>query len=298
MELRHLRYFVVAAEECHFTRAAKRLGIAQPPLSQQIQQLEEELGFLLFHRLPRGVALTEAGESFLVDVNSVLGKLDSVINDTREIAQGKTGKLNIGFTSTAAYNDFIPYIIGKYREQHPKIVTNLYEHSSALLLKLLRNGELDVAFIRLAQGEGDDLPHDLLIDEEMRLAVQRKHRLAALHEIEMKDLANEKFVMFPRSNGPSLFEAVTQACLDAGFSMEVAQVAPQMASSISLVAAGVGVAFVPVSMSHLHANHVSYLKVKTGGPRAILHFATRSLPLPPPAVRFSTMVKQEIRKWH
>jgi len=296
MELRHLRYFVIAAEECHFTRAAKRLGIAQPPLSQQIHQLEDELGFRLFHRLPRGVTLTGAGESFLAGVRSVLDRLDVAIKDSREIAHGTSGTIHIGFTSSAAFNDFVPNIISKFRQLHPNVGTNLHEGTSMALLQMLRRGDLDAAFIRLASDEGMDLPYDPLIDEEMKLAVPMSHRLAGSDQVAMADLAAERFIMFPRANGRSLFEAITSSCRDAGYSPNIVQEAPQMATSISLVAAGVGLAFVPLSMCHLHTKHVSYLTITGGGPRAILHLATRSLPLPAPAVKFAKLVKQEIRK--
>jgi DNA-binding transcriptional LysR family regulator len=296
MELRHLRYFVVAAEECHFTRAAKRLGIAQPPLSQQIQQLENELGFLLFHRLPRGVALTGAGQRFLIGASSVLDRLDDVIKEAREIAHGTSGTIHIGFTSSAAFNGCISNLIGKYRQLYPNVVTNLHEGTSMALSQLLRSGDLDAAFIRLGPDDGRDLPYAPVIDEEMKLAVPSWHRLAAAQSVEMVELAHEQFVMFPRANGQSLFEAIISSCLNAGFSPNVVQEAPQMASSISLVAAGVGLAFVPLSMCNLHTSQISYLTIRKGGPRAVLHLATRGLPQSPSAAKFANLVKQEMTR--
>lgn len=296
MELRHLRYFVVAAEECHFTRAAQRLGIAQPPLSMQLGQLETELGFPLFHRLPRGVTLTEAGRDFLDGARAVLARLDHAIEESRQVATGAAGLVRIGFTSSAAFNDFVLRIIGLYRQQYPAVVTRLHEAPSMTLLQELRAGELDIAFIRLAPDEGRDLPIDHLMEEEVKVALPANHRLASRSSVRMAELAAEKFVLFPHTNGRSLYEAIIAACQRAGFTPDIAQEAPQMASSISLVAAGVGIAIVPQSMTHIHSGSVCFLPIEGDCPTAVLQLATRKAPLAPAAVRFRSLVMKQMKQ--
>lgn len=296
MDLRHLRYFLVAAEECHFTRAAKRLGIAQPPFSQQIQQLENELGFRLFDRMSRGVALTGAGQNFQAGVHAIFDNLNLAIESSRTISEGASGRINIGFTSSASYNDFVPFVIGAYRKLYPGVVSRLHETDSEDMLKMLRSGQLDVAFIRLAPDEAIDLPWDPLLEEDMRLAVPLGHKLGNRDSVALSELVSEQFVSIPRSNGRYLIDVIDAACSKHGFSPNIIQEAPQISTCLGLVAARIGIAFAPASMCHLHSNQVRFLKVDADGPRVALRLATRSLPVHAPATKFVQMVKQQARK--
>lgn len=151
MELRHLRYFLAVAEEGNFRRAAERVGIAQPPLSSQIKDLEEELGVRLFHRLPRGAELTEAGEAFLTEVQVIVGHLDYAKKMALRGAAGEFGWLRIGFTGSAAFNEAVPKTIRAFRREYPKVELLLAELNTVQLIEKLRNRSIDAAFIRPGQ---------------------------------------------------------------------------------------------------------------------------------------------------
>jgi DNA-binding transcriptional LysR family regulator len=261
MELRHLRYFVAVAEELHFTRAAQRLGIGQPPLSQQIQQLEQELDVQLFHRLSRGVELTEAGRTFFEDARAILRDAERAKTDVQRIARGEQGQLRVGFTASAAFNMFVPYSIRVFKERFPGMSVSLVEHSSPPLNDMLCQGQLDVAMVRPPFNARDELSVDPLIEEEMLLALPANHPLAEESTILLTALANEPFILFPRDVGPGIFDRIIAACQSAGFSPRISQHAPQMASTVNLVAAGLGIAIVPASMNHVHADSVRFREI-------------------------------------
>lgn len=286
MELRHLRYFVAAAEELHFTRAAARLGIAQPPLSQQIGQLEQEIGARLFHRGARGVTLTDAGVLFLAEARGVLQRVEHARRAAREIGRGARGSIRIGFTSAASFNPFVTSAISQYRTAFPAVEVRLEENATSLLLQQLREKRLDVAFLRQAPGQAEDLPHHFILAEEMLIAVPSGHPLAGVKKARLAAFAREPFIMFPRANGRSLYDAIIGACREAGFVPKVIQEVPQMASTINLVATGIGVTVVPASMRQLRSHGVRYLKIEGPAPTASLSLASRDPPLPTTAEYF------------
>ncbi|WP_066779474.1 LysR family transcriptional regulator [Sphingomonas sp. CCH5-D11] len=291
MELRHLRYALAIAEERHFTRAAARLGIGQPPLSQQIKLLEQELGVQLFHRLTRGVELTDAGEAFMPLAQAAVAAAEQAAQAAKRAARGEIGALTIGFTSSASFNPLVPRIIGRFRERHPDLTIRLVEQTTVRLLEAMADGGLDVAFLRPALGETDGLVTRRLPDEDLWVALPARHRLAGSASIELVDLAGDPFILYPRSNGRLLYDSIIAACRNAGFSPRIAQEAPQMASTVNLVAAGVGVALVPESMRQLHAQGVTYARIAGDGPRAQLVVAhRRDGPLPPAVRNFMSCV--------
>ncbi|HEX7742490.1 MAG TPA: LysR family transcriptional regulator [Sphingobium sp.] len=285
MELRHLRYALAIAEHRHFTRAAKALGIGQPPLSQQIKILEEELGVRLFHRLTRGVELTEAGRAFMPLAQSAVQAAEQAAAAAQRAARGEIGGLSIGFTSSASFNPIVPGIIGRFREGFPTLAISLVEQTTTRLLESLADGALDIAFLRPALGETDGLATRRLPDEDLWVALPARHRLAGAEALDLLDLAGEPFILYPRSNGRLLYDTIIAACRNAGFSPRIAQEAPQMASTVNLVAAGVGVALVPESMRQLHAQGVEYARIAGNGPKAQLVVAHRREGPMPPAVR-------------
>ena len=285
MELRHLRYALAVAEERHFTRAAARLGIGQPPLSQQIKLLEEELGVRLFHRLTRGVELTEAGKAFMPLAQASVVAAEQAASSAKRAARGEIGALSIGFTSSASFNPIVPGIIGRFRERNPDLAIRLVEQTTARLLEALHDGSLDIAFLRPTLGETDGLTSRRLADEDLWIALPARHRLAGVEQLDLVELAGDPFVLYPRANGRLLYDSVIAACRNAGFSPRIAQEAPQMASSVNLVAAGVGVALVPESMRQLHAHGVTYVPIAGDGPKAQLVVAHRREGPVPPAVR-------------
>ncbi|RKE36439.1 DNA-binding transcriptional LysR family regulator [Paraburkholderia sp. BL23I1N1] len=273
MELRHLRYFLAIAEELHFTRAAERVGIGQPPLSQQIKQLEEELGAPLFLRTARGVALTAAGEAFRPHAEAAIREAERAELAVRRVACGEQGNIHIGFTSSASFNPLVPAIISSFREVNPDVEINLVEETSSSLLTHLANTKLDIAFLRAALVERSALTTVALPDEPLWIALPARHPLAERTELRLVELASTPFILYPRRNGNLLYDTIISACRSVGFSPNVVQEAPQMASMVNFVAAGVGVALVPRSMCQLHAEGVSYARISPPAPTAMLWLA-------------------------
>jgi len=291
MELRHLRYALAIADHLHFTKAAKALGIGQPPLSQQIKALEDELGVRLFHRLTRGVELTEAGRAFMPLAQSAVQAAEQARTAAQRAARGELGGLSIGFTSSASFNPIVPGIIGRFREGFPSLAISLVEQTTTRLLESLADGTLDIAFLRPVLGETDGLATRRLPDEDLWVALPARHRLAGTGPLDLLDLAGEPFILYPRANGRLLYDTIIAACRNAGFSPRIAQEAPQMASTVNLVAAGVGVALVPESMCQLHAQGVEYARIAGNGPKAQLVVAhKRDGPMPPAVRNFMSVV--------
>lgn len=270
MDLRHLRYVIAAAEELHFTRAAHRLDIAQPALSQQIRRLEDEIGARLFHRLTRGVELTEAGRAFLPFARASLQAADQAMIVARRAARGELGRIAIGFTSSASFNPLVTAVIGRFRDAYPDLELDLHEQATSRLIESLRAGDLHLAFLRAADDELVGLRRTPLPDEPLWAALPARHRLAGQGRISLADLAGDPFILYPRANGRLLYDAIIAACGRSGFSPRIAQEAPQMASTVNLVAAGVGVALVPASMRQIKAPGVAYAQLSGTPPVAAL----------------------------
>jgi DNA-binding transcriptional LysR family regulator len=267
MELRHLRYFVAVAEEGHVTRAAARLGIQQPPLSQQIRALETELDARLFLRKPRGVELTPAGRAFFDEAKAILARVGEAVAATRRAARGESGRIGIGFTSSASFHPFVPRAIRAFRERHPLVALALEESGTTELVDALRDQAIDAAFVRSPVGESADLTIRPLLDEPMVAALPSGHKLGAgRDELPLAALAGETFVLYRRPVGPGLHDAIIAACDRAGFSPLIGQEAPRMLSTLSLVAAGLGVTLVPESMSRLEAEGVAYRALDASTP--------------------------------
>jgi DNA-binding transcriptional LysR family regulator len=259
MELRHLRYFVAVAEEGHITRAAERLGIQQPPLSQQIRALETELDAQLFWRKPRGVELTPAGRALFDEARAILARTEEAVAATKRAARGEAGRIGLGFTSSASFHPFVPRAIRAFREQNPLVALTLEESGTTELVAALRGQAIDAAFVRSPVGESADLTVRPLLDEAMVAALPSGHRLSAAGEpLPLAALAGETFILYRRPVGPGLHDAIIAACDRAGFSPQIGQEAPRMLSTLSLVAAGLGVTVVPASMSRLEAEGVVY----------------------------------------
>jgi DNA-binding transcriptional LysR family regulator len=178
MELRHLRYFVTTAEEMHFTRAAARLHIGQPPLSQQIRDLEREIGVQLFLRLGRRIELTEAGQAFLKDARALLESAERAKASAQQYARGERGSVRIGFNSSASFHPFVSETISRYRVTHPNVQLALTEKTTSALLGDLRDGRLDAAFLRPTASETVGLRTEHLLEEPMMIALPLGHALA------------------------------------------------------------------------------------------------------------------------
>lgn len=273
MELRHLRYFLAVAEESNFTRAAMRVGIGQPPLSQQIRDLETEIGTPLFHRVPHGAELTEAGQAFLGAVRAIPGQVAAAVRDAQRAGRGETGALRIGFTGSVAMNPIMPRAIRAFRIHYPDVGLTLTESNSTALASGLRDGTIDIAYMRPVPMSMSDLNVIAMPDEPMVAALATGHPALSVHPdtpIDLAALKDDLFILTPRPIGPSLFDAAVAACEAAGFQPRLGQTAPQIASVLSLVAAAEGVSLVPASMRQLALEGVEYRAVADVAPVARL----------------------------
>jgi len=275
MELRHLKYFVAVATELHFTRAAERLGIGQPPLSQQIRQLEQEIGAQLFVRDRRGVALTEAGQAFLIEARSVLEGAERAKESARRIASGELGALSMGFTVSASIHPFVPRLIRTFRGRYPGVDVSLVENSTLELMQRVHKGSVDLAFVRAPTADMPGVRVETLLSEPMLAVVPATHELARRKAIDLRELAAEMFIFYPRKVGVGLYNAVVQACESAGFTPAEGIEVPQLTSVVTFVAAGMGVSVIPATMSQLQAEGVRYLPLKGQQPIANLAIAYR-----------------------
>ena len=300
LELRHLRYFAAVAQEGHITRAAERLGMQQPPLSQQIKALEHEIGVQLFRRRARGVELTEAGHTFLADALSVLARVDEAVEAARRTAAGQQGRLRIGLPPSGPFHPFVPRMIRRFREAYPLVAVSMEECLRAELVDGLQAGTLDVAFLRASIAPPEGLDVHLLLDEPMVVALPATHVLArpdpGADGVPLGRLAAESFIVYARQQGPALYEATLAACAEAGFSPSLGQEAPRIISALSLVASGLGVSLVPASMQSMTMDGVAFRSL--GGPvqpKAFLSIATRR-DAPSAAMRhFVAMVRRAAR---
>ena len=275
MELRHLRYFIAVAEELHFTRAARRIGIAQPPLTQQIKALEKELGVQLLDRKPGNVSLTSAGHVFLEEARAVVEQLGRAVLRTRVYARGLAGRLAVGFTESSSFSPVVTSTLRQYREQYTDVELSLTENRSLQLIEALRSDKLQAAFVRLPLELEDDLCFQLISDEAMVVAVSKNHPLAARRHVIMQDLKNEAFILYPRANRLGITAGIIAACETAGFSPMVVQRAPQISATINLVASSLGIAIVPQCMRTSRQDAVKYLPLRDSGLRTTLGIAYR-----------------------
>lgn len=258
MELRHLRYFVAVAEALHFSRAAEKLGIQQPPLSMQIRQLEAEIGAPLLRRSQRRVELTDAGRSFLEDARAILAQAQAAAGRARRAAQGEHGRLRVGMINSAPFHPVILRILREYREHHPAVSMTLEESSTPELAERIRSQALDLAFVRPLLDEAPGLASEHLFDEPLVLALPQHHPLARKKRLPLAALSLEPFVLFSRPVGSGLYDQIVSACHRAGFSPRVTQEASQVTSIVNLVAAGLGVSVVPSSMRKIHSEGIVF----------------------------------------
>ncbi|MFH8515429.1 LysR family transcriptional regulator [Streptomyces gelaticus] len=297
MELRHLTAFVAVAEELHFGRAAKRLQMAQPPLSQQIRRLEKELGVQLFERNTRSVRLTSAGESFLQPVRTVLDDLDTAVRAAKAAGRGECGRVTIGFAGASSH-ETLPLLTRAVRAAHPALELVMRGQTYAnVALDRVADGSLDLGFVRLPVTR-PGVAYRVIDEEELVCALPSDHPLARLESVPIGVLAEEPFVSFPANTGSTVRDTMVEACEAAGFNPRVVQEAPDSYTILALVAAGVGVTLTVTSVQHIQQNGLVYRPL-TGPPirlraalawradtasaalRAVLAVAEEALPTPP-----------------
>lgn len=245
MELRHLRYFVAVGEEQHYGRAARRLRVAQPALSRQIQDLEEELGFKLFERLPRGVKLNAAGALFLEDARRILRELSEASARAGRVAQGLAGTIRIGFTENASWRGVVPESFRRFREQQPDAELQLQPEASLAQLEAIRSGRLDAGFVNFMPKSDPELDQLLVARQHVELAVPQEHPLTKLKKVRLRDLKDAPFVWFPRRANPAFYDQMMLKCYRGGLKTpRIVQEGLNEATILSLVSTGLGVGWV------------------------------------------------------
>ncbi len=290
MELRHLEYFVAVAEELHFGRAAQRLHIAQPPLSQQIRRLEEELGVQLFYRTKRRVQLTEAGQAFLQEARLTLAQAEQAVRVARRAGRGELGQLTIGFVGSAGYGT-LPHILKVFRERFPDVHLVLREFPSAQQVQALRNARIQLGFLR-SPARDRGLVFEEIQREPLLVALPEKHPLAGQARIPLQALGGESFIIFPHQLGPAFYDQIITLCQQAGFSPNVAQEAIEMQTIVSLVAAEIGVALVPASMRHWQRVGVVYRPLEGESAMTAITMAWRKDDTSPVLHAFLSVVRE------
>src|SRR5258708_5629170 len=255
MELRHLRYFVALAEALHFRRAAERLSIAQPALSQQIQQLEREIGVQLVERTQRRVALTQAGTVFLERARLTLAEAGEAVRLARLAGRGELGHLGVGAVTSALYGIF-PDVVRVFRQRHRLVHLTLHELPGAEQTRALRSGRIHVSFLRPPIEEAD-IQVRVIAHEPWVIALPTAHPFAKRERIALRAMAAQPFIVFPRELAPGIYDQVIAMCQRAGFSPRIVQEA-QMQTIVSLVAAGIGVALVPATLQNLSRRGLVY----------------------------------------
>ena len=293
IELRHLRYFLAVAEELHFGRAAQRLHMAQPPLSQQIQRLEEMLGYALFVRTSREVRLTAAGKEFQERARHTLRKIESDVAATQRIGRGEVGSLTVGFIGSGMLTP-LPQLLGEYRRKYPEVNLQLREDYTARLTQALLDGVIDVAILRDADTV-EGLRVEPLMEEPFIVVLPVGHRLAAQSSIAAKSLRHEPFVLFARAHGTNAWKKTVAACEAEGFVPNVVQEGPQWLTIVRLVGAGLGVTIAPACAQKLSDTETVYRKLRSAPFPTSIELAYRVTETRPLVKQFCEMARTFFR---
>lgn len=270
IETRLLRQFIAVAEELHFHRAAERLHMAQPPLSQAIRKLEEEIGARLFERTNRSVTLTAAGASFLETARRLIAQLNEGVEQARRMAAGIEGRLVITFIDTAHYAA-LPPILRAFRSRYPNIELTLREATTVEQIEALEAGEADVGFMRQPGSSRHRMTLESVCKEAILVALPEDHHWASAKIVRLSELAAEAFVSTPRLEGPGFHDQFIALCRLAGFSPRIVQEARQMQTVAGLVAGGLGVALVPASLAQARRSGVTFRPIEVKAPENLRH---------------------------
>lgn len=262
MELRHLRYYIVVAEQLHFGRAAKLLNISQPPLSTQIKHLEEEIGVQLLIRNNKEVRITPAGQHFLEAAKNCITTLDKEIAFTQRIAQGKEGAISIGFSGTMSFH-LIPSIVKDFKRSHPGIDIRLQQLTTHNQIVGLIHGTIDVGFL-VAPVLDKRIDNITILEEHFVACLPKSHPLATCSQvIDVSKLCDENWVMTPREAGHGYYDAIMSLCKEQNFIPNVIQTAQEQQTLVALVAAEVGVTLLPHSATYIKNDHVVYKEINS-----------------------------------
>src|SRR5580765_1078577 len=245
MELRHLRYFVVVGEKQHYGRAAQRLRVAQPALSRQIQDLEEEIGFKLFDRMPRGVKISAAGKCFMEDARRILQQVNEPTERAKRVASGQSGTLRVGFVESISWHGVVPDSFRMFRERQSDAELQLKPMSSQEQIEAVRTGQLDAGFLFTISSIDRELAQLPVASLNLMLAAPKGHPLTKLKKLRLRDLSDAAFIWFPRRESPAYYDRLMHECFRGGLkSPHIIQEAVNEATILSLVSCRLGVAFV------------------------------------------------------
>jgi DNA-binding transcriptional LysR family regulator len=279
MELRHLRYFVAVAESGSVTKAAQQLGIQQPPLGQQIRDLEAELKVQLFHRAPKRIKLSAAGKVFLADARQILDRSAEAVARVRRFDRGEQGLISVGFTSSASMHPIAPQILRAFGDAYPLARIEVEERETYELILGLTERRVDCAFMRFTPRGFPELASTTLLDEDMLVAIPSDHILARdpLLPVTLDMLSDESFVLYRRSDGFGIYDWLMAALEKRNFKPRVTSEVHRMMATINIVAAGGGISLVPASMQNLHKEAVVYRPLASSAlPRLPLYLIYRT----------------------
>lgn len=261
MDFRQFRYFVTTADELHYARAAEHLGVSQPALSQQIKALEKQLGVQLFARKNRRIELTEAGAAFLTEARATLAMADKSIRIAQDTARGEAGTIDIGYVGSVMYEMRFARLLKAYCQRHPQVRLTLHERAILPQLEAVAQRQLDIAIVRepLPQAMPQGLEFFTLSSQRLAVVLPVAHALAKAQSIALSQLAGDDFLAFLDPAGVGLGHALLELCHEAGFEPRIAQRVSEIATMISLVAAGFGVSLMADTVSHLRLPGVCYV---------------------------------------
>lgn len=261
LPLPQLHAFVVLAEELHFGHAAARLGIAQPPLSQQIRRLEDKVGHALFSRGPGRVALTPAGRELLFAARRALSSLADGLAASRAVGSGRTGRLRIGFAASLALT-VLPGLLRTHRERFPEVRLDIHEMTTAPQLAALHDRTIDIGLLREPPADEPQLDFQTVLTEPFVAVLPSAHPLTARRTVRVGQLADSPFVLLPRAVGPQLYDQITGLCASAGFTPRVAQHAVEWQTVCALVETGLGVSLAPASIRRIRLKGVAFRRIE------------------------------------
>ncbi|WP_419781024.1 LysR family transcriptional regulator [Maridesulfovibrio sp.] len=290
METRQLKYFLAVAEELHFGRAAKRLHISQPPLSQQIMKFEEELGVKLFQRNKRSVSLTAAGNSLLRDARPILRAIERAEVNLLDAASGLGGHLKLGYIGPAL-DTLLAECIREYKENYPAVRFDLQEMFTNDQLQGVRKGELDAGIVRLFRHDVSDLESVTFHRESYALVIPEGHKLCGSEEVAVSELDGEQFIFFPREEQPRLYDEWMRVFSRYGFVPDVVQEAARKSATVALVAAGIGIGIVPESMAGRKPGGVVFKKLVGEFPVIELQVVYKKTEAFPAVINFVNLLK-------
>lgn len=270
MEFRQLHYFLAVAESLSFSQAARQLNMAQPPLTRQIQQLEQELGVQLFNRNSRRVELTEVGSVFVEEARRILGQVERSVEITQRVSRGEVGRLAIAFEGSSAY-DVIPASLKIYRERYPDVQLVMLGMTTAQQVEALRQKQIQVGFVvPPLQDQVNDLVLETVLEAPLILALPESHPLAAQSKVKVRSLVNEAFILGQRNSGCGWYDQVITLCRRAGFSPHVVQEVNEMQVLLGLVAAGLGIAILSGAAKQFQRSGIVYRELQPASPEVAL----------------------------